>query len=312
MAAVFFTTAGSRKAAAVASLVVVFITVVINVLQMVQPDWFLMGVPGRSSGLYVNANQCGAALVIGMIIGSSLMPRRIRVFFYLFVGGGVAMTFSRSTLSGWLIASVILLISDSTRARMREIVIGCFMTVALSLVVLLSGIGSGPLDGLSLDNNQTDRVSFLKTLETSDDAALERKDVAAKAWDMFVDKPFMGHGLASTVRWAERASTHNVFLSLMADHGMLGAFILPALLICVFLGRSTSLQGSHWAFCAFTLWYALFSHNILGELYYLVGYAFFAMGGTAEGSAVASRPPSTPLSLTRPGADSFSPIVVAQ
>jgi O-antigen ligase len=215
-------------------------------------------------------------------------------------------------MSGWLIASVTLLVFDSTRLRARQLVIGSLVTAALSLVVLLSGIGSGLLDGLGLENNQTDRVSFFKTLEASDDAALERKDVAAKAWGMFVDKPLLGHGLASTIRWADRSSTHNMFLSLMADHGTLGAFILPALLICVILGRSTSPQGSHWAFCAFTLWYALFSHNILGELYYLVGYAFFAMGGTAEGSAVASRPPSTPLSLTRPGADSFSPIVVAQ
>src|SRR5947208_10957530 len=81
-------TAESRKAAGIAAIVVVLITVAINVVQMVEPDWFLMYVTTRSSGLYGNANQCGAALVIGMIVGSPLLLRRLRLSLYLLVGVG--------------------------------------------------------------------------------------------------------------------------------------------------------------------------------------------------------------------------------
>src|SRR5262249_8994780 len=135
-----------------------------------------------------------------------------------------------------------------------------------------------------------DRVSFFKTLEASDDAARERRDVAVKAWGMFLDRPLQGNGLGSTVQWSERASTHNMFLYFMADHGLLGAFILPALMIVVLWGRSTISQGPHWAFCIFTLWYSFFSHNILVESYYLIGFAFFAMGGITPSVPAEGRP----------------------
>src|SRR5439155_23205082 len=91
----------------------------------------------------------------------------------------------------------------------------------------------------------------------------------------------------SRLQWNERSSTHTMFLYFMTDHGVLGALILPAMLICVFVGRPKGAQGSHWAFCVFTMYLAFFSHNIFTERYQLLAFAFFAMGGTAEaGQAV--------------------------
>jgi hypothetical protein len=289
-----------RRAAGIAAVVVGLATVIINVLEMVEADWFYMQEPTRSSGLYGNANQCGAALVVGMIIGSQVVPRRLRLSFYLLVGAGVAVTFSRSTMTGWLIAAGVMLAFDSIKARARDIAVGCVAAVALLLVLFQGAASSGLLGGFILDNNQWERVSFFKTLETSDDAAQERKAVASKAWNMFLDRPLQGNGLASTVDWSERGSTHNMFLYFMADHGVVGAFILPALLICVLLGRPRGAQGSHWAFCMFTLWYAFFSHNIVGERYFLVGYAFFAMGGTID--VQVTRHLSARLLVRRPNA----------
>ena len=289
LAGFIFITPESRKAGGIAAIVVVLVTVVVNAVERVQPDWFLMGVTTRSSGLFGNANQCGAALVIGMIIGSHMVPRRLKLSFYLLVGAGVAMTFSRSTITGWLIASTILLAFDSARARSREYMFAGLTAAMLALGMLQGVAASGFLDGFTLDDNLSDRVSFFKTLDVSDDAAQERKDVAAKAWEMFQAKPLVGNGLASTVQWNERASTHNMFLYFMADHGVLGALILPAMLLCVLLGRPSVAPGSHWAFCVFTMWYAFFSHNIFTERYQLVAFAFFAMGGTAGGHAIRER-----------------------
>src|SRR4029078_2570704 len=89
-------------------------------VELVRPDWFLMYVTTRASGLYGNANQCGAALVIGMIVGSPLLPRRWRPAFYLLVGAGVAMTFSRSTIIGWFMASGLMLAFDARRLPAPE------------------------------------------------------------------------------------------------------------------------------------------------------------------------------------------------
>ncbi len=303
----------SRKAAAVAAIAVTLITIVVNGIEMVQPDWFFMQVSTRSSGLYGNANQCGTALVIGMIIGSPLVPRRLRLSFCLLVGVGVAMTFSRSAILGWVMASAITLALDSTKARARDLVIGGVAAAALLLVLLQGAVTLGFVDGFTLDDNQSDRVSFFKTFEASDDAAQERRDVASKAWGMVAANPVRGNGLASTVQWTERSAAHNMFLYLMADHGVLGAFILPALLMCVFLGRPKAAPVSHWAFCIFTTFYAFFSHNILAERYYLFAIAFFAMGGTVLAqAAVSGRLVRASRSLARPTRDSFPTVVAAQ
>jgi hypothetical protein len=77
-----------------------------------------------------------------------------------------------------------------------------------------------------------------------------------------------------------------MFLYFMADHGLLGLFILPALMLFAFIGRPARASGAHWGFAAFTLWYAFFSHNILSERYYLIGFAFFAMGGVSAVQAL--------------------------
>lgn len=303
----------SRKAAAVAAIAITLITIVVNGIEMVQPDWFFMQVSTRSSGLYGNANQCGTALVIGMIIGSPLVPRRLRLSFCLLVGVGVAMTFSRSALLGWVMASAITLALDSTKARARDLVIGGVAAAALLLVLLQGAVTLGFVDGFTLDDNQSDRVSFFKTFEAFDAAAQERRDVASKAWGMVAANPVRGNGLASTVQWTERSAAHNMFLYLMADHGVLGAFILPALLMCVFLGRPKAAPVSHWAFCIFTTFYAFFSHNILAERYYLFAIAFFAMGGTVLAqAAVSGRLVRASRSLARPTRDSFPTVVAAQ
>jgi hypothetical protein len=285
MAGFAFITPETRKAAAVSAIVVALVTVGINAAELAGMDWFLMYVATRPSGLYLNANSCGAALVTGMIVGSPLVARRLRLSFYLLVGAGVAMTFSRSTIVGWLIAAPIMVMFDSTRARARELVLGSGAAAVLMLVLFFGAGASGLVGGFRLDDNLLNRVSFFRTFEASDDAAQQRKEVAAKAWMIFAARPLRGNGTASTRVWSEPISTHNIFLTLMADHGILGALILPALLLCVFLGRPREAAGPHWAFCLFTLWLAFFSHNILTEPCQLLAFAFLAMGGTRAAAA---------------------------
>ena len=291
-AAFFMTVAGllfvdpqARRASAVAAMVVVLVTIAVNAIQMVQPGWFVMGVTNRASGLYGNPNQCGAALVVGMIIGSPIVPRRFRLSFSLAVAAGIAMTFSRSTMAGFVVAAVLMLAVEASRSRVRDFAVGLLAATALLIVLVQGAASMGLLDGVVLDDSQIDRVSFFKTFEASDDAAQERRDVAGKAWQMFIEHPLQGNGVASTVQWTEAVSTHNMFLYFMADHGLIGVFILPALMIFALVGRPAGASGPHWAFFAFTLWYSFFSHNILSERYYLLGFAFFVLGGVPAAGA---------------------------
>jgi hypothetical protein len=309
VAAVALTSPECRRVAAGAAVVVVLGTVAINVIQMVQPDWFVMGVSTRASGLLGNANQCGAALVIGMIIAAPIIAPRLRLPFFLATGVGVALTFSRSSLVGWILASLVLTLFDSSRTRFRSLLVAGTVTLFLTVAFLQIAGASGAIRWFSLDDNQADRVSFFSTLDTSDDAAQERKQVASEAWDLFLERPLLGHGLGSTLEWNERASTHNMFLYLIADHGLIGVFILPALLAGVISRRQRADSGPYWAFCLFALWDAFFSHNLLEERYLLLGFAFFATGGVAALSRAANRAEALyPVAAASPASLGLSPI----
>jgi len=301
-----------RRTAAGAAAAVVLATVGINVLQMWQPDWFVMGVSTRGSGLFGNANQCGAALVIAMIIAAPIVTPRLRIPFFVVAGVGVALTFSRSSVAGWILASLVLTILDTSRTRVRSVLATGTMGLFLALVFLQIASASGAIRWFSLDDNQADRVSFFSTFDTSDDAAQERKDLAFQAWDMFLEKPLLGHGLGSTLEWSQRASTHNMFLYLIADHGLVGVLILPALLAGVFRRRQRMDPGPHWAFCVFALWYAFFSHNLLEERYFLFAFAFFATGGVCSLTRIAGGAETFPAIGPSPSSLELSPIGAAR
>ena len=102
------------------------------------------------------------------------------------------------------------------------------------------------LKGLGvLNQNVLERVDWFTNPKGTDDYSLiERQDVAREAWRMFTEQPILGHGLASTKDWSYAVSSHNQYLNLMVDHGILGAFILPVLVLAnttfapVFCGTS--------------------------------------------------------------------------
>lgn len=306
LAAFVFGDAESRRLAGMTTVAVVLLMVAINGLQTVNADWFAMDVPTRSSGLYVNANQCASALVIGMVVAWPFVRGPLRPLFVLVVGAGVFVTFSRSGMTGWFLAGVVLLAFEA-RSLKRLVLAGAGVAI-LAVIVIQAGTAAGITDAMNLDDDQLDRVSFFQTLTASDESTQVRREIVSKAWPMVAESPLVGNGLASTLQSGELQSTHNMFLSHMADHGLLGALILPALVLCVCAARQKAAAGPHWAFCAFTLWYAFFSHNILTERYHLIGFALFGMGGVAYatdslGARIRRVIPnrSTPITLAAPG-----------
>jgi hypothetical protein len=77
--------------------------VALNVYEVFVPLSF-SSVVGRSAGLYINPTTSGLALVGGMIIAVSVLPRRFRGLFVLLVGLGVVTTFARGGIIAWLLA----------------------------------------------------------------------------------------------------------------------------------------------------------------------------------------------------------------
>jgi hypothetical protein len=174
-------------------------------------------VPGRAAGLYINPNQSGLAIALGVAAVTERIPKVARVPLVLLSIIGIAVTFSRGAA---LCLGVVFLWLLWKRAlggwQVAVVAIGaaCLLAVALSYA---------QANGL-LTENTASRL----TLSRQDDSG--RLTLARKGVGMFMNAPLLGNGLASTERW-DRADewSHNMYVALAADHGVLGLLAFPAL-----------------------------------------------------------------------------------
>ena len=260
-----------------AVLVAVVVGVGINFYELFHPTSFGR-IIGRSAGFYMNPNQSGNALVLGMIFSIGLLNQRFRVLLMLIIGAGVVLTFSRAAIAGYFIVVLALVLTRVISLR-KSLLVGVIGLSALFVPLLLwwdellwqlKGLGV-------LNQNVLERVDWFTNPKGTDDYSLiERQDVAREAWRMFTEQPILGHGLASTKDWSYAVSSHNQYLNLMVDHGILGAFILPLLVLAVTWRASGEARQTALTFAAFALFIGLFSHNVLDERYCLMMFSLMA------------------------------------
>lgn len=275
-----FTASDRALSAARRALVwVVLLSVAINVYDITHP---LTLVPadsefatlGRAAGLFMNPNQAGAALVLGFALSLGAVEPRWRVMYAVIVTGGVALTLSRGALVGLALVYVALSLEGRT-LRSGQVA---------KIVVLAAGAGyafwlvfSAELQSrFNVDPALVlDRVLWiLDPSGRADFSQEERVDLAERGWLQFVASPYFGNGLGSTELWELRTSTHNLYLMLASDFGLLGWFVLPLLLAAAIRGDYARLTGG--AAAAFLLFWGLLSHNVLSEYYILLAMSLMA------------------------------------
>ena len=200
---------------------------------------------GRAAGLYVNPNGSSLVIVFGLAAGIAVVPRLLRVPVLLIGACGVAATFSRGSL-GCLAVLVLVLLYQ------KEVGVA---STALATVGVVAGLAfqgrflHEVLDvGGALNGDTLGRIAM-----TADDSG--RWLAASRAWDLFVDSPWVGHGVA--VEQQGRIA-HNMYLSLAAEHGMLGLLTYPGLIFALLLRNRPAL-----GMAAVCLVAGLTSHNLL-------------------------------------------------
>jgi hypothetical protein len=264
---------------------VVCMSVVNDFIELLNPKIFTELNVGRPGGFYINPNKAGCALVLGMIFTVDVFKKPYRWLYMLFVFGGIAATFSRGALLGWTLCALFLTIARVLSEKRRTVLISA---VGLVLVLVLSNplqtISThfqGGSDGANWDI--LDRLEQFQNPSLEDDSAKERKAVVGFAWVMFGNHPFWGNGLASTYKWTvSEVSTHNMYLFYMADHGVLGAMILPGAIVAVLWGNRGELRVKFLCFGVFMSLWGIFSHNVLEERYILSAFALMAAVNTNQ------------------------------
>ncbi|PWT83991.1 MAG: hypothetical protein C5B58_05505 [Acidobacteria bacterium] len=201
-------------------------TVVVNICELTH-FWIFStaGLYGnRAVGLYDNPNAAGVALVFGCVIGFSAVPRRWRELFILACSAGVAATFSREAMVALL--SVILSACWGRAVSVPRMLI---MVAAAVVVVVILNFGTA----LQRQGVLNPELQARLALGLSDRSARHRARIVEEAWQQFERAPLIGNGFGTTAFWAGELESHNLYLSFMADYGVLGVLLVPALVLCL-------------------------------------------------------------------------------
>ncbi len=266
-------------------LVVVFMTIGNNIVELLNPRFFTELNVGRPAGFYVDPNKTGCALMLGMLMSITAIKKSFRWILVLAVGIGIMATFSRGAILGWIICTFLLVSGRMLSERRRSIIVpGIILIIFLASInplKLLTDYFKGDPTGANWDI--VNRLEEFQNPSLSEDSAMSRQAVATGAWVMFGDRPFWGNGLASTRKWMiADVSTHNMYLYYMADHGILGVIFLPGAVFAVVYRNRGEQSTILLCFAVFLTLWGLFSHEVLAERYTLSTFALLAAMNTNQ------------------------------
>jgi O-antigen ligase len=246
--------------------------VVLNFYDIVHPGTF-SSVLGRSAGIYINPNISGASLLAGYIITVGLLVPRMRAYFTLVVLLGVVMTLSRGALICALaVLAVFALTKTVSPYRLGVVIVFAALIVASSLA--LSRGREAMTEFVEASQFQLTRLGLSSDRQAPGDelATSLRREVAERSWSTFLEHPLIGTGTGST-----GDTTHNMYLMLGAENGILGLLLFPLLGLVLIVSEKRNGLEPPWAFLVFLILWGVFSHNVLEDFGFLLCLALAPM-----------------------------------
>jgi O-Antigen ligase len=274
--AIFFNNPRVQKVARMTISIVSIVNVFNNIHELLHPLVFhALNLTGRPAGWYINPNTAGCALILGLIFGIGIFPNAYRIPFVLILGLGIICTFSRGSILSWFLVNFIFLLA-------RIIPRNHFFVWAIGLgigLIALIFIGGSFLDleqleraGILNKNIMGRLVWFQDPSSAEADADTSRVDIISFAIQKASQHPLIGNGIGYTQFWGD-IPPHNMYLLFSVEHGLPFVLMYPALFYFLIQGSrgETSIIGLN--FFAFLLFWALFSHNILEQRFFLTVFA---------------------------------------
>lgn len=247
--------------------------VALNCVDAIRPLTFSQNF-GRSAGFHRNPNIAAVSLGLGLLLALPVVPRRWRAPFVVTGICGVALTISRGGLLilalGLLIAAVRRVVSP-VKVLHSTLVLG---GVAVG-VLWYTGVGAKLLEAVSVITSGANGWERLFA-DRGDASLVARTSLAREAWGLLADHPLLGAGLGATIEWRLEESTHNIYLRLGAEYGILGLMVMPWLVAVIAKRRAMPFQLTVPALVVAFAVSGLFSHNVLNEWPSLVSLAIAA------------------------------------
>lgn len=260
-------------------LVTIF-SIIMNIYQFTNPEVFFsgnnpFGVIGRSAGLYLNPTISGMAILLGMVMTVTFVPIKYRMFYMMFSLIGILLTFSRGPLIGWGIAFIYIIFTKTVSVKNKTfIVLLLFLGVLIGLPFLIDFIQNNYNYG---GDNLINRLMWFSDVQAHVAySQLERLKVMERSWDLFASNPLIGAGLGVTLHWNEEVSTHNMYLFLAAEFGIIGILIYP---LSILAATWRGLNGDKVTIVLFilvSLVIGLFRHNQYDQFFSIISFAYIA------------------------------------
>jgi hypothetical protein len=275
--AVIFDGRRARRVGTYAVAAAVVFASVINVAELAgaiefvsTPNLFRVG--GRAAGFYVNPNDAGMAIVFGLAVSVIALPVRWRLPLLLVGAIGVGATFSRG-------AALCLATLLAAFAWRKEISGRALAVVAA--ILLLATLRTGFVSSLDAHGILNENTSARLRLETDDSG---RGELALKALGLFLEHPLAGAGLATTRTWDAGLSSHDTYLNLAADQGVIGLLTLPLFVLALAASNRRSMPLG-----AVLLVAGVFSDGLLDQQRFTLLVAALASVGTPEVEPITER-----------------------
>jgi len=238
--------------------VATLLAITLNLYETIRPGSFRTDTIGRSASLYVNPNDSGMAVVLGCLLGIAAVPKEWREMFVAGAAAAVLSTLSRESIFGMLVVLV-----GATVGR----------AISLRRLLLVAGAVGGLLLAINVaqplrKNKDLTLASSRLSFNLSDPSSTSRLRVAADMVASFEAAPLVGHGFGTSLYWTEENESHNLYLSFLADYGILGALVIP------FLVLSIARRSWHfYTFAAIFLVWCFFTHYIFNDDFGLIALA---------------------------------------
>lgn len=217
------------QAARVAVFTVVLLSVFNNFLDLIYSNKYIFSISeGRGAGFYINPNVSGAFIVIGMILSITLLPLRLRFFYCIFCGVGAFITFSRAAMLMWIFSFAGLSIR-------RVFKLSRYASLAI-MVLLLAFLISMQFWGAFSETIATFKISEgakqrLKFEPKKDKSIKDRLYVVERSFELILKEPLFGHGLGAAREGQTKVSSHNQFLFVGVEQGIIGIIIVMSLFL---------------------------------------------------------------------------------
>lgn len=230
----------------------------------------------RAAAFYINANKAAEAILLGMILGIGVVAKKYRLIFCLVCLTGVGLTLSRGGLMTWFL--VLLAFSLYQLVSFRSVLIGFGAAIfSLSFFYVGTNFVADYVDVEMLSS----RIDFFSGDVASNTTQDDRVLLAKSAWDLFAESPLFGHGDYTMLRKGAGQLSHNQYLHLLSDHGVVGLFLYFLLLSSLI--SLTDRRKEHYVFLVFVLFWGLFSHNILDSYVFWMGFSYLAVEKLIQG-----------------------------